>query len=85
MTGSTEPVLRAAKIVGAAQGIEVRAHPGAAEDPSTEDMTYGERVNTIAIASNFRMRTVALREDWWERRTRARCSARLRRPSSRSR
>jgi NHLM bacteriocin system ABC transporter ATP-binding protein len=64
-TGSTEPVLRAAKIVGAAQGIEVRAHPGAAEDHATEDMTYGERVNTIAIASNFRTRTVALREDWW--------------------
>jgi NHLM bacteriocin system ABC transporter ATP-binding protein len=64
-TGSTEPVLRAAKIVGAALGMDVRAHPGSADDDADANMTYGERVNAIATASNFRTRTVALRDDWW--------------------
>jgi ATP-binding cassette subfamily C protein len=64
-TGSTEPVLRAAKLVGLAQGMDVHAHPGSADEDADADMTYGERVNAIATASNFRVRMVALRDDWW--------------------
>jgi NHLM bacteriocin system ABC transporter ATP-binding protein len=65
VTGSAEPVLRAAKLVGAAQGMVVHAHPGSADEDAEADMTYGERVNAIATASNFRTRMVALRDDWY--------------------
>ncbi len=56
----SEPVLKACALIGHALGIEARAHPNASEDLPYEDM-----VNAIASASGFRVRLVALRDDWW--------------------
>ncbi len=59
-TGSPEPVLRASRLVAQALGLAARPHPDA-----TDDLTYEDRVASIANASGFRTRTVALRDDWW--------------------
>jgi NHLM bacteriocin system ABC transporter ATP-binding protein len=58
-TAASEPVLRACSLVGAALGFEVR---GAT---SAEELTFEETVLAISLASGFRTRTVALRDDWY--------------------
>ena len=54
------PILRAAALVGESLGIAVRAHPEARDDLNFED-TLG----SVAAASRFRTRRVALVGDWW--------------------
>jgi NHLM bacteriocin system ABC transporter ATP-binding protein len=58
-TAATEPVLRACSMVGSALGFEVRAATTA------EELTFEETVLAISMASGFRTRTVALRDDWF--------------------
>ncbi len=57
--GDAEPTLRACQLVGQALGIPVKPHPAA-----EEGLTYEERVSSIATASGFRTRVVALRDNW---------------------
>jgi NHLM bacteriocin system ABC transporter ATP-binding protein len=58
--GATEPVFRACKLVGDARGMEIKRHPSA-----DDRLSYEEKVAAIAIASGFRTRVVALRDEWW--------------------
>ncbi len=58
--GDAEPILRACQIVCRPLGIEARPHPGA-----EEGLTYEEQVTSIATASGFRTRVVALRDRWY--------------------
>jgi ATP-binding cassette subfamily C protein len=58
--GDAEPTLRACQLVGRALGLNVRAHPVV-----EEGLTYEERVASIATASGFRTRVVALRDRWY--------------------
>jgi ATP-binding cassette subfamily C protein len=60
-TGSSEPVLRACKLVGDNLGMTMKRHPAA-----DERMTYEEKIAAIASASGCRTRVVALRDDWWD-------------------
>jgi NHLM bacteriocin system ABC transporter ATP-binding protein len=59
-TAASEPVFRACAVVASALGIESRS-------PTTggEDLTFEELVTAISLASGFRTRTVAFRDDWW--------------------
>ncbi len=59
ITGA-DPLLDACRLVGAAQGIEIRDHPEVDRHAPTED-----RVAAIAKASRCRTRPVALRDEWW--------------------
>lgn len=59
--GATEPVFRACKLVGDAKGMEIKRHPSA-----DDRMSYEEKVTAIAVASGFRTRVVALRDEWWK-------------------
>ena len=59
-TGTAEPILAACRLIGQRLGITVRPHPAA-----SDKLTYEEMVSSIATASGFRTRVVALRGDWW--------------------
>lgn len=56
------PILKAAALVADSLGLQVRPHPDAREDLNFEDT-----VTAIAAASRFRVRRVALVDDWWNR------------------
>lgn len=56
------PILKACALVGDQLGLQVRPHPEAREDLNFEDT-----VTAIAAASRFRVRRVALVDDWWVR------------------
>ena len=58
--GDAEAVLRACELVAEAVGMEAKEHPAKAEN-----LTFEEQVQAIAMASGFRTRVVALRDDWW--------------------
>ena len=58
--GDADAVLRACQLVGSVLGMEVREHPA-----KEEGLSYEQQVAAIAIASGFRTRVVALRDDWW--------------------
>lgn len=53
-------VFEAARLVGEAQGMTVKNHPEA-----NRRANFGDRVAAIAKASQFRTRSVALRDDWY--------------------
>ncbi|MBZ0090060.1 MAG: NHLP bacteriocin export ABC transporter permease/ATPase subunit, partial [Thermoanaerobaculia bacterium] len=54
------PLLRAIALVGESLDIAVRAHPD-----SRDDLSFEDTVASIAAASRFRTRRVALVGDWW--------------------
>jgi len=56
-----DETFRAMKLVGEAQGIEVKLHP-----TLREDLNYEDRVGLIAKASGIRTRVVVLRGEWWK-------------------
>jgi len=56
-----DPVFTACKIVGEPMGMKVVPHP---EVP--RDARFDDRVAAVAKASQFRVRTVALRGKWWK-------------------
>jgi ATP-binding cassette subfamily C protein len=58
-TGDADATLRALQLVGKAIDLEVVEHPS-----KEEGLTFEQQVSAIAIASGFRTRTVALRDDW---------------------
>jgi ATP-binding cassette subfamily C protein len=62
VSADDDAILAACKLVGGALGIDVRPHP----DPDPR-AGYDGRVMEIAKASRFRIRQVALRDDWWRR------------------
>jgi NHLM bacteriocin system ABC transporter ATP-binding protein len=57
-----DPVLAAARLVGEAQGIPIRALPDWQAGPR-----QGDRLAQICAASRVRSRRVILRDDWWRR------------------
>jgi len=59
-SGDGDSLLAAARLVGKSLGIEVKAHPGAGRG-EVQDF----RLNAIAKVSRFRVREIALRDDWW--------------------
>ncbi len=60
-TGSVEPVLDACRLVAGALGIKVKAPSEKAKEKPFED-----HLASIASASRFRTRSVALRGEWWK-------------------
>jgi ATP-binding cassette subfamily C protein len=58
--GTAEPILAACRLVGQSLGMQVRPHPAA-----SDKLAYEEMVGSIATASGFRTRVVALRGEWW--------------------
>jgi ATP-binding cassette subfamily C protein len=56
-----DPVFSACKLVGEALGMRIVQHPDANRDAKVDD-----RVAAIAKASQFRVRTIALRGSWWK-------------------
>ncbi len=59
---TTDPLLAACRMVGQAQGIEIRSRP------ETEGgVRQGDLLARICDASRVRARRVILREDWWRR------------------
>jgi NHLM bacteriocin system ABC transporter ATP-binding protein len=58
--GDAEPVLRACQLVARALDLEAKPHPG-----GEENLTYEDQVSSIATASGFRTRVVALRDRWF--------------------
>jgi ATP-binding cassette subfamily C protein len=64
-TGSTEPVMRACRVVAEASGFDIREMPGD-DDKDRAGLSFEERVAIISSASGFRTRTVALRDNWYE-------------------
>lgn len=56
------PVFQACKILGDHMGIEVRRPLN-----DIQGLKYDEVVNTLAMSSRFRIRKVALVDDWWNR------------------
>ncbi|HEV2853192.1 MAG TPA: NHLP bacteriocin export ABC transporter permease/ATPase subunit [Thermoanaerobaculia bacterium] len=59
---SPDPMLVAARLVGDAQGIPIRALPDWQAGPR-----QGDRLAQICAASRVRSRKVILRDDWWRR------------------
>lgn len=59
--GAGDPLLAACRLVGQAQGITIRPHPDAAKDVRKIDP-----LGAIVKASRIRVRTVALRGEWWK-------------------
>jgi NHLM bacteriocin system ABC transporter ATP-binding protein len=57
-----DPLLAAARLVGAAQGISIRRPP----DWQVE-LKEGDRLTQVCAASRVRSRRVILRESWWQR------------------
>ena len=57
-----DAVFEACRVIGDHLGIEVKRHPVPKEKADLQ-----ERVGEIAKASRFRVRPVALRDDWWRR------------------
>ena len=57
--GDADATLRALQLVGKVVDIEVVEHPS-----KEEGLSFEQQVGAIAIASGFRTRTVALRDDW---------------------
>ena len=55
-----DEVFEAAKLVGQNLDMEVRRHP-----EGQREKTFEGRVAAIAKASRFRVRSIALRDDWW--------------------
>lgn len=55
-----DEVFEAAKLVGQSLDMEVRRHP-----EGQREKTFEGRVGAIAKASRFRVRSIALRDDWW--------------------
>jgi NHLM bacteriocin system ABC transporter ATP-binding protein len=58
-TGDADATLKALQLVGKEIDVEVVEHPS-----KEEGLTFEQQVSAIAIASGFRTRTVALRDDW---------------------
>lgn len=58
--GSAGPILAACRLIGQILGLRVRPHPAASDTLKYEDM-----VASVATASGFRTRLVALRGEWW--------------------
>jgi len=58
--GTDDPLLAAARLVGAAAGVEIKAPPRAQGVAAPRDP-----VAAIAAASRLRTRRVMLRDDWW--------------------
>jgi len=58
--GEAEPVLQACTLVGRRLGIEVKPHPS-----SEEGLTFEQQVMATSMASRFRTRVVALRDQWF--------------------
>jgi ATP-binding cassette subfamily C protein len=56
------PVFTACSLVAAGTGIDLRRPVG-----ELEDLSFDEKVQAIAAASHFRIRRVALADDWWNR------------------
>jgi ATP-binding cassette subfamily C protein len=56
-----EAVFEAARVVGEALTLTVRQHP-----EHQREKTFEGRVAAIAKASRFRVRQIALRDNWWE-------------------
>lgn len=61
-TTAAEPVFAACALVGQALGIPVRSHL-----EGTEQLAFEDLVSSIASASGFRTRVVALHDDWYRR------------------
>lgn len=59
VTGDEGAVLQACRLVGEIVGVDVREHPS-----KQDGATFEQQVAAIAIASGFRTRVVALRDDW---------------------
>ncbi len=59
--GSVEPVLDACRLVAGALGIKVKA-----PSEKAKDKPFEEHLASIASASRFRTRSVALRGEWWK-------------------
>ncbi len=59
-TGSMEPVLDACRLVAAELGIRVKA-PG----EKAKEKPFEDHLASIAAASRFRTRSIALRGEWW--------------------
>ena len=57
-----DPLLAACRLVGQAQGLELRARPDWETGPK-----QGDRLAQICNASRIRSRRVILRDDWWRR------------------
>lgn len=60
-TSSVEPVLDACRLVAGSLGIKVKAPSEKAKDKPFED-----HLASIAAASRFRTRSIALRGEWWK-------------------
>ncbi len=60
----SEPVFIVSKLVGEAMAIKVRNHPDISKQMN---WNVQDKVNAIAKASRFRVRPVALRDDWYKR------------------
>jgi NHLM bacteriocin system ABC transporter ATP-binding protein len=58
--GDADAVLRACELVARAIGTEAKEHPA-----KQEGLSFEQQVSAIALASGFRTRVVALRDDWW--------------------
>jgi NHLM bacteriocin system ABC transporter ATP-binding protein len=61
LNGGQDPLLTACKLVGNAQNIIIRAHPGALKQVSQH-----RALQNIVAASRIRLRKVALRNQWWK-------------------
>jgi ATP-binding cassette subfamily C protein len=66
-TGGTEPVIRACRLVAEGAGIDIRDIPAPDDEKEKISLSFEEHVAIISSTSGFRTRTVALRDDWWER------------------
>jgi ATP-binding cassette subfamily C protein len=62
LTEASNPLLAACRLVGDAQGIEIRDRPEG--QPAGKQ---GDRLAQICNASRIRSRRVILRDDWWRR------------------
>jgi ATP-binding cassette subfamily C protein len=60
-TGEDDAVFEAARVVGGALKMDVRRHP-----EGQREKTFDGRMAAIAKASRFRVRQIALRDNWWQ-------------------
>lgn len=60
----SEPVFLASKVIGKAMGITVKNHPDIRKQIN---WNVQDKIDAIAKASRFRIRSIALRDDWYRK------------------